>query len=95
MMNHRLPTLDYSNQTPVEFLPDIAFREIEAAVALLERGGYIPVLAYVERYQCFYLRKFHCGLVDFAAPDAHDCDRRPFRMRKECILCIGTVVRAT
>ena len=116
-LNHRLPTLAGSDYVLIEFMPDISYRELELAAAHLERGGYIPVLAHVERYPCLYSRKhaaalkerrnvryqvnantvlssggffhrrilqgwFRCGLVDFVASDAHDCNRRPFRMRK-------------
>lgn len=56
-LNHRLPTLADSNHVLIEFLPDISYREMEAAAAWLERGGYIPILAHVERYRCLYLRK--------------------------------------
>lgn len=55
MLNHRLPTLDGSDNVLIEFAPGIAFRELENAVEFLERGGYIPVLAHIERYQCLYI----------------------------------------
>ena len=116
-LNHRLPTLAESDHVLVEFVPDVSYRELEAAVAYLERGGYIPVLAHVERYRCLYSGKhavslkerrnvryqmnastvlssggffhrrilqgwFRCGLVDFVASDAHDCNHRSFLIRK-------------
>lgn len=63
-LNHRLPTLADSNHVLIEFLPDITYREMEAAAACLERGGYILVLAHVERYQCLYLRKHASSLKE-------------------------------
>lgn len=62
--NRRLPTLADSNHVLIEFLPDISYREMEAAAACLERGGYIPVLAHVERYRCLYLRKHAFSLKE-------------------------------
>ena len=56
-LNRRLPTLADSNHVLIEFLPDISYCEMESVAACLERGGYIPVLAHVERYRCLYLRK--------------------------------------
>lgn len=63
-LNHRLPTMADSNHVLIEFLPDIAYREMEAAVAWLERGGYIPVLAHVERYRCLYPGKHTFALKE-------------------------------
>ncbi len=50
VVEHRLPTLGNSDHVLLEFAPEIAYREIEAAVGLLERNEYVPVLAHVERY---------------------------------------------
>lgn len=52
LFNHRLPTLaGCSSYVLLEFAPAIHFAEISAAVELLERNGYIPILAHVERYK--------------------------------------------
>lgn len=51
-MEHELPTLGDSEQILIEFLPDVSFSELEAAVDLSERLGYLPVLAHIERYKC-------------------------------------------
>ena len=51
MSSHALPTLANSQNVLLEFTPTIPFAEIAAAVDLLERNGYIPILAHVERYK--------------------------------------------
>ena len=45
-----LPTLGDSYSVLIEFMPDAPYREIENAVSILERAGYLPVLAHMERY---------------------------------------------
>ena len=47
---HPLPTIANTQQVLIEFTPTIAYGEIVEAVELLERYGYIPILAHVERY---------------------------------------------
>ena len=49
--SHALPTLADSQNVLLEFAPAIPFAEITAAVDLLERNGYVPILAHVERYK--------------------------------------------
>lgn len=51
MSSHRLPTLADSQCVLIEFTPTIPYAEIVTAVELLERNGYTPILAHVERYQ--------------------------------------------
>ena len=51
MSSHRLPTLADSQCVLIEFSPTIPYAEIVTAVELLERNGYTPILAHVERYQ--------------------------------------------
>lgn len=51
MSRHALPTLANSQKVLLEFAPTIPFAEITDAVDLLERNGYIPILAHVERYK--------------------------------------------
>ena len=51
MSNHALPTLADSQNVLLEFAPAIPFLEITDAVDLLERNGYVPILAHVERYK--------------------------------------------
>ena len=50
LSKHSLPTLAGSRQVLLEFAPAIPYEEIAAGVKLLERSGYVPVLAHVERY---------------------------------------------
>lgn len=54
IVERKLPSLGDSNHVLVEFTPDISYLELEAAVGLMERAGYIPVLAHIERYGCFF-----------------------------------------
>lgn len=51
MSRHTLPVLADSQHVLLEFAPSIAFEEILAAVDLLERNGYVPIIAHVERYK--------------------------------------------
>ena len=55
--SHRLPTLGESDAVLVEFVPDVAFSEMEEALELFEQKGYSVVLAHVERYACLFLGK--------------------------------------
>lgn len=112
-----LPTLATTDHILMEFVPDIAYSELEDAVDLAERAGYAVILAHIERYDCLYrrqnvrrLKEKHdvcyqvncatvidgCGflrdrqirgwlrdeMIDFVASDAHNCARRPIRMRE-------------
>ena len=43
----------------MEFVPDVSFKEVEAAVSLVENAGYTPILAHVERYECLFSRKIY------------------------------------
>ena len=49
--SHALPTLANSQNVLLEFASAIPFAEITAAVDLLERNAYVPILAHVERYK--------------------------------------------
>ena len=51
---HGLPTLGNSSFVLLEFVPQVELRELEAALALMKRGGYTPILAHIERYACLY-----------------------------------------
>lgn len=51
IVSHPLPTLADTKIVLIEFSPTIAYEEIEKAVNLLERNGYTPLLAHVERYR--------------------------------------------
>lgn len=53
IVNHRLPTLADSKLVLMEFVPDVTPRELTSALDLMERYGYITVLAHIERYACF------------------------------------------
>lgn len=48
----RLTTYEGTNCVLMEFVPDIALREVESAIRLLEECGYLPVIAHIERYAC-------------------------------------------
>ena len=49
-----LPELEGTGRVLLEFAPQIAYAEMEAAIAQAERGGYGVVLAHIERYECLY-----------------------------------------
>ena len=49
--DHCLVTMGNSHYVLLEFSSRISYDEIAEAVSLLERSGYIPVLAHVERYR--------------------------------------------
>lgn len=49
---HRILTLANTEHVLVEFLPRFHYEEMLKAVENLLIGGYTPVLAHVERYQC-------------------------------------------
>lgn len=51
-----LPTLSDSSNVLLEFVPDIAFGELKAAVDMLMRSGYRIILAHAERYNCLFHR---------------------------------------
>ena len=51
MTCHPLPALGSTRNVLIEFSPAISYSEIAAAVELLERNGYTPLLAHVERYK--------------------------------------------
>lgn len=54
VVDHPLQTLDRSNRVLMEFMPDVTYQELEAALDLMERYGYITVLAHIERYACLF-----------------------------------------
>lgn len=116
-LEHDLPALANSDHVLIEFVPSVAYQEMDSALSLMERGGYIPVIAHVERYDCLFhgknaaklkehydvryqvnantvltdrgffktrqIRKwFQNELIDYVASDAHDVQRRPYRMKK-------------
>ena len=53
----RLPTLGDSNAVLMEFVPDVSFSELQGALELMERHGYLTVIAHVERYKCLFRGK--------------------------------------
>ena len=53
---HRLPTLADSEYVLMEFVPDIAYVELDATLGQLERSGYTAILAHIERYRCMSLK---------------------------------------
>ncbi len=48
-----VPTLAGSRCVLLEFAFDVECAEIESAVRVLLNGGYLPILAHIERYHCF------------------------------------------
>lgn len=56
-LEHSLPTLGDSEFVLLEFVPGVSFRELDGALALMKRNGYIPILAHIERYSCMYRGK--------------------------------------
>ena len=63
---HTLPTLGDTDRVLVEFAPEISFHAIASAVDMLERNGYTPVLAHIERYRAFF------GLAPYRLRDDSD-----------------------
>ena len=51
---HSLPTLGDSEFVLLEFVPGVSLQELEDALELMKRNGYIPILAHIERYSCLY-----------------------------------------
>lgn len=60
----RLTTMGDSRAVLIEFVPDIAYGEMESAVSMLERAGYDVILAHMERYACLYRRNNAYRLKD-------------------------------
>ena len=54
---HPLRTLGDSECVLMEFVPNVSFEEVEAAVSMVENAGYIPILAHIERYECLFGRR--------------------------------------
>lgn len=52
----KLPTLAGTDRILMEFVPDISISEIRQALLLTQQCGYRPILAHIERYDCFYGR---------------------------------------
>lgn len=57
LRENRLPTLGGSRYVLVEFSREVRWPELEKAVHTLFRGGYIPVVAHIERYRRLYGHK--------------------------------------
>ena len=68
MSRHALPTLENSQNVLLEFAPAISFTEIASAVDLLDRSGYVPILAHIELFKAlsglniYRLKKQHSVL---------------------------------
>lgn len=52
IVDHRLPTLGDSNYVLMEFVPHVTLKELESSLELMERYGYVTVMAHIERYAC-------------------------------------------
>ena len=51
---HTLQTMGDTENILIEYVPSTPFKELKASLELLERCGYLPILAHIERYQCMY-----------------------------------------
>lgn len=51
-----IPTLADTEYILVEFSPEVTYQVVRSAVETLNRSGYIPILAHVERYRCLVKR---------------------------------------
>lgn len=47
-------TMAGSSYILVEFFPSVSYEELYHGIRRLAAGGYIPILAHIERYQCLY-----------------------------------------
>lgn len=62
---HQLKTLADTEYILVEFVPDIAYKEMDEALQFLEDCGYMTIVAHIERYRClrgmgaYRLKKSH------------------------------------
>ena len=52
LQEDRVPTLAGTDRVLVEFSPDVRFERMREALRRLASGGFSPVVAHVERYQC-------------------------------------------
>lgn len=50
----RIPTMNGTEYVLIEFWPSVRWDEVETAVRQLLRAGFVPILAHVERYRCFF-----------------------------------------
>lgn len=50
----RVPTLNHSDFVLLEFWHSISWNEVEDAVQQTLRAGFVPIIAHVERYRCFF-----------------------------------------
>lgn len=50
----RIPTLNGTEQVLLEFWPGVRWQEVDGAVRQVLSAGFVPVLAHVERYRCFF-----------------------------------------
>lgn len=57
VLEGNMPALEGSNRVLMEFGVRVEFEQILNAVRTVERGGYAPVLAHIERYPC--LQRMH------------------------------------
>lgn len=60
----QLPSLGGTEHILVEFMPDVGYAELSAAVGMMERAGYGVILAHVERYDCLRRRSNALRLKD-------------------------------
>lgn len=54
VLEQKLPTLAGSEHVLLEFMPEVSYQELDSALDLMDRGGYLPVLAHIERYECLF-----------------------------------------
>lgn len=76
-----LPTLGGTGWVLLELMPDVSGREIEDAIELLSRVGYLTLLAHIERYDCLY----HGSLLNRLR------ERYPIRCQVNCSTVVDGV----
>ncbi len=68
LQDGRIPTLANSLHVLVEFSPDVAYEGLFAGLRQLANAGYLPVLAHIERYECFVRKPTHVSEIKGALP---------------------------
>jgi len=56
LQEREIPTLADTDRVLVEFSPDITLKEMRQALEQLLCGGFVPIIAHIERYHCFVRR---------------------------------------
>jgi len=72
----KVPTLAGTDRVLVEFMPDVSFAGLERALAHLVSGGYRPVVAHAERYECLVRRPGRAQKIREALPVYYQINAR-------------------